>query len=49
MYHIAVFRLQGINKEEIGTNYCSLRKLLKKGQWVMKVMIWTVLYSKADK
>lgn len=49
MYHIAVFKLQDINEEEIGTNYCSLRKLLKKGQRVMKVMIWTVLYSKADK
>ena len=42
-----VFKLEEVNKEEKGTNYHSLRKLLGRGQWVMKAVIQTVLY-KAD-
>lgn len=43
-YCILVVGLEEANKEEKGSNYYSLRKLHRSGQWVMKAMIQTLLY-----
>lgn len=43
IYCILLFKLEEVNKEEKGTNYCNLRKLIRKGQRVVKVVIQTVL------
>lgn len=45
MHCMLVFKLGEVSKEEKGTNYHSLSKQIRKGQWVMKVVIQSVLYK----
>lgn len=47
-YWILDFKLEEVDKIEKGSNSYSLRKLHRRGQWIMKVVIQTVLY-KTDK